>query len=58
MKMLNISTWTYVGYAAFPNIDDKQTLKEMGLDIKEDVFKVTYFFYLHMFTFTFLDDSN
>ena len=43
MKMLNISTWTYVGYAAFPNIDNKQTLKETGLDIKEDENKVTFF---------------
>ena len=42
-----MTPWTYVGYAAFPNIDNKQswkeTLKETGLDIKEDEFMVTYF---------------
>ena len=43
MKMLNMTPWTYVGYAAFPNIDNKNTLKETGLDIKEDEFKVTCF---------------
>ena len=47
MKMLNMTSWTYVGYAAFPNIDNKQSLKEVlketRLDIKEDKFEVTYF---------------
>ena len=43
MKMLNMTPWTYVGYAAFPNIDNKQTLKETGLVKKEDELKVIYF---------------
>ena len=50
-----MTPWTYVGYAAFPNIDNKQTLKETGLDTKEDEFKVTYFtigtFLHYIFTF-------
>ena len=58
MKMLNMTPWTYVGYAAFPNVDNKQTLKETGLDIKEDEFEVTYFYYLNNFAFTFLQDSD
>ena len=41
MNMLNMTPWTYVGYAVFPNIDSKNTLKETGLDLKEDEFKVT-----------------
>ena len=41
--MLNMTSWTYVGYAAFPNIDNKNTLKEMGLEIEEDKSKVTFF---------------
>ena len=45
MKMLNMTSWTYVGYAAFPNIDNNITLEEMGLDIDDDKFKV-YFFLL------------
>ena len=57
-----MTPWTYVGYAAFPNIDNKQTLKltlkETGLDIKEDEFEVTYFYYLNNFAFTFLQDSD
>ena len=54
-----MTPWTYVGYAAFPNIDNKNALKEVGLDIEEDKFKVTYFYYLDIFTFTFvLDDSD
>ena len=44
MKMLNMTPWTYVGYAAFPNIDNKITLEEMGLDIEEDKVKVTFIF--------------
>ena len=56
MKMLNMTSWTYVGYAAFPNIDNKNTLKEMGLDIEED--KVTYFYHLNIFTFAFLQDDS
>ena len=54
-----MTPWTYVGYAAFPNIDNKHALKEVGLDIEEDKFKVTYFYYLNIFTFAFvLDDSD
>ena len=53
-----MTPWTYVGYVAFPNIDNKQTLKETGLDIKEDEFEVTYFYYLNNFAFTFLQDSD
>ena len=48
-----MTPWTYVGFAAFPNIDNKQTLKETGLDIKEDEFKVTYFNYLNIFALHF-----
>ena len=59
MKMLNMTPWTYVGYAAFPNIDNKHAFKEVGLDIEEDKFKVTYFYYLNIFTFAFvLDDTD
>ena len=60
MKILNMTPWTYVGYVAFPNIANKQSLKETGLDIKEDEFEVTYFYYLNNFAFTFLhlDDSD
>ena len=53
MKMLNMTPWTYVGYAAFPNVDNKQSLIETGLDIKEDEFKVTYFYYLNIFALHF-----
>ena len=49
-----MTPWTYVGYAAFPNIDSKKTLNETGLDIKEDEFKVisSYFYCPDIFTFT------
>ena len=53
-----MTPWTYVGYAAFPNIDNKQTLKETGLVKKEDEFEVIYFYYLNNFAFTFLQDSD
>ena len=54
-----MTPWTYVGYAAFPNIDNKQTLKETGLDIREEEFKVTYFYYLNIFAPAFLlEDSD
>ena len=57
--MLNMTSWTYVGYAAFPNIDNKNTLKEMGLDIEEDKSKVfTYFYHLNILTFAFLQDDS
>ena len=39
-----MTPWTYVGYAAFPNIDNKKTLKETGLDIMEDEFEVILVF--------------
>ena len=54
-----MTSWTYVGYAAFPNIDNKNTLKEMGLDIEEDKSKVfTYFYHLNILTFAFLQDDS
>ena len=40
MKMLNMKPWNYVGFAAFPNIDDKNTLKATGIVKREDDFKV------------------
>ena len=40
MKMLNMKPWNYVGFAAFPNIDDKNTLKATGIVKQEDDFKV------------------
>ena len=58
MKMLNMTSWTYVGYACFPNIDNKNILKERGLDIEEDKSKVTYFYHLNILTFAFLQDDS
>ena len=34
MKMLNIKPWNYVGYAAFPNMDNRD-LEQMRVSIKE-----------------------
>ena len=53
-----MTSWTYVGYACFPNIDNKNILKERGLDIEEDKSKVTYFYHLNIFTFAFLQDDS
>ena len=40
MRMLNMKPWNYVGFAAFPNIDNKNTLKATGIVKQEDDFKV------------------
>ena len=40
MKLLNMKPWNYVGFAAFPNIDDKNTLKATGIVKQKDDFKV------------------
>ena len=40
MKMLNIKPWENVGFVAFPNIDNREALREAGLDITEDELKV------------------
>ena len=62
MKMLGMTPWTYVGYTAFPNIDNKKILKETGLDIMEDEFKVFNLFLMseqfYIYIFTFLQDDS
>ena len=40
LKMLNIKPWENVGFVAFPNIDNREALREAGLDITEDELKV------------------
>ncbi len=40
MKMLNLKPWNNVGFVAFPNIDNREALREAGLDITEDELKV------------------
>ena len=39
-KMLNIKPWKNVGLVAFPNIDNREALREAGLDITEEKLKV------------------
>ena len=40
MKMLNIKHWKNTGFVAFPNIDNREALREAGLDLKGDELKV------------------
>ena len=40
MNMLGIRPWSYVGFAVFPNIDNRKTLE--GLVKKEDKSKVNH----------------
>ena len=42
MRMLNMDPWTYVGFVAFPNIDNREALKEAGLVKHEKELKVSY----------------
>ena len=46
MKMLGMKPWSYVGFAVFPNIDNRESLEETGLVKNEDKSKVKpkYFF--------------
>ena len=37
MKMLGMKPWSYVGFAVFPNIENRETLKASGLVKKEDI---------------------
>lgn len=39
MKILNMNPWNYVGYAAFPNIDNR-TLEKMGLSKEQEKIKI------------------
>ena len=43
MKMLNIKPWKNVGFVAFPNFDNREALREAGLDITEEELKVCIF---------------
>ena len=40
MKMLGMKPWSYVGFAVFPNIDNRKTLEATGVGRKEDKSKV------------------
>ena len=40
MKMLGMKPWSYVGFAVFPNITNRETLGETGLVKPEDKSKV------------------
>ena len=40
MNMLGMRPWSYVGFAVFPNIDNRKTLEATGLVKKEDKSKV------------------
>ena len=40
MKMLNMKCWDVLGFVAFPNIDNREALREAGLEITEDELKV------------------
>ena len=42
MKVLGIQPWSYVGFAVFPNIDNRTTLEETGLVKNEDKSKVNH----------------
>jgi len=40
MKMLSMKPWSYVGFAVFPNIDNRKSLEETGLVKNEDKTKI------------------
>ena len=40
MRMLNLDPWTYVGFVAFPNIDNREALRKAGLVKQEREAKV------------------
>ena len=42
MKMLGMKPWSYVGFAVFPNIDNRKTLEATGVGKKEDKSKVKH----------------
>ena len=42
MKILGIKPWNYVGFAVFPNIDNRKTLVATGLVKNEDKSKVNH----------------
>ena len=43
MKMLKMKPWIYVGIAAFPNIESRETIKTTGLVKRKNDFKVKQF---------------
>ena len=40
MKMLELNSWTYVGFVAFPNVENRGALSEAGLVIPDNLLKV------------------
>ena len=40
MRMLNLDPWAYVGFVAFPNIDNREALIKAGLVKQEKEAKV------------------
>ena len=40
IQMLGMKPWSYVGFAVFPNIDNRKSLEERGLVKNEDKTKV------------------
>ena len=42
MKVLGIQPWSYVGFAVFPNIDNRKSLEEKGIVKNGDVSKVKH----------------
>ena len=42
MKMLGLKQWNFVGFAVFPNIDNRKTLVAIGLVKNEDKSKVNH----------------
>ena len=54
IKFLNIKPWKNVGFVAFPNIDNKETLIDTGMVITDEELKVCVCVYVQNLIYTYL----